>query len=454
MFSPTTEVKLTSQVNTNSPIDLTTSDKSYSITTPNINKFSGLLTRCIDDKCILPTVNKSVIDLVHVLSSEIEFDPELIGFTSYIDMKLEHRAIEYFGGKFTKLFVPIINYDRNPPVITDDYKFDKFKEIGDEVSLSSHFVEPVFPSDVPDHLYKYYITPQYLPHILTSIKSPQLMSYAMAYLYAHERYASVAETPRVHLFTDEYEHINKKEFEACWYPFINQQDLIYSFSAADAPTVISCLRPTPQYEEMIKLMRDTINSHPCALLINHILDNKLGVITGGFIAGVIFGSNSYDIDICLYPEVDIFELGTLLPNNGIIGLDIQDQRITVDCENNLELDIFKSKLHPITLISNFHFSCVRAFYDGDKLYMFPSCMLTILNGGLNTVNIRFGRLSKVYSYLVRGFKFLQSDIELMKIFEGDEFVVEGKLDPLPPLPNHYDKDGNFMLETHLCSLWS
>lgn len=74
---------------------------------------------------------------------------------------------------------------------------------------------------------------------------------------------------------------------------------------------------------------------------------------------------------------------------------------------NHPLELFKtSESEPMGVISQFHLPCVRAFYNGDNVYMTPSCItahLTFMNIDFKYVTCKTNPFEIINKYRMRGF---------------------------------------------------
>lgn len=78
------------------------------------------------------------------------------------------------------------------------------------------------------------------------------------------------------------------------------------------------------------------------------------------------------------------------------------------------LEIFNSKLKALSLIAKFHFSCVKAFYNGKNCYLLPSSITahtTFINFGLNYFVGSKNPIDLINKYRFRGFSILLNEKE-------------------------------------------
>lgn len=122
-----------------------------------------------------------------------------------------------------------------------------------------------------------------------------------------------------------------------------------------------------------------------------------------------------DNEIYLYVN-DVKENKTLEDTNYLLMKISENIRFKIKIKNIRIIEIFRSPYDEFfTTVSRFHLPCVRAYYQGDNVYMLPSCISAMMTG----LNIDYKYFSNVRDpieiinkYRMRGFGILLNKTEL------------------------------------------
>lgn len=97
--------------------------------------------------------------------------------------------------------------------------------------------------------------------------------------------------------------------------------------------------------------------------------------------------------------------------------------ISVEYENKTtKIELFSNLKHndPMTLVTNFHLNCVRGYYDGEMVYMTPSCLManvTMINMDYKYVSGNTNPMEIINKYRKRGFGTILNENEMMELFK-------------------------------------
>lgn len=388
-FSSTSAIKLVGEITptSTSKFFLQLADTEFRLpTTHIITEYEGLRNRCKQEGdniiCVIPTNSHETLALLLVILQNPSI-AENLSFFNYLDKDIPNVYLNVLGARDMKLYVPYI-------IDTSSFSYDEY------------FVAPVeLPPNVLNSISYCLFDKKYIPYSLSHINGEveiDLFSYAVQYIHSYEVYCSSSMKLEPILYTNQFDTLQSlpnKKYKQCWTNHLRSTTIVKRKKMVKAP------RSYLETEYMIKGKLKT-SKHWNA--IKTILKNNWGVVTGGFIAGCIFGTIYNDIDICIDTGIDPLLIKALFDGHNII--EKKNNRFKVD-----DLDIFFSDTNYVHTISRFHFSVVRAFYDGEHLYMFPSCLISIMNKGIIHVNHRSIKPKHVESYLNKGYMFEKDDVE-------------------------------------------
>lgn len=384
-----------------------------------IFKYEGLRSRCISEGddiiCIIPTSSTEMISLLALIFTSLIIDIDTLNFLDYLDPELPSTLLNMLSNQEVELSIPYVDYKQLMnkaqdlqdcylglivhPKFSEDllpfFKIPKELPIGTNLKYINHIV----------------FSREYIPGILKYIDnriSPSSLTYILEYIRAYEIYSSITENIPPITYTDEIDilrNLDPVKYGVCW-DHLTGDTLCESSGSC-------CV--TRSYFDMVSIIKGRLKAHPSYRQIKNILQSGMGVITGGFIVSCMYNTDYSDIDICLKPDVNINEVKSMFTNITeendyrflVSELDIKSMFGDIVNDNQSavpDLDIFVSPTNIVHNISKFHFSVSRAYYDGVKLYMSPSCLISAIN---NVVHVNPLRLSKgsIDKYLKRGFRF-------------------------------------------------
>lgn len=420
-FQSTNTIKLATEVKptSESKYYFQLGDTDFRLPTTNvISEYDGLVKRCKQEGdniiCVIPTTSYETLALL-LVSLQNPSVAENLSFFHYLDEDISNTVINTWGQKKVNLFVPYLRDVEKPSSVAhiiEDNEED-INEITIKVyessstSLGNYFVSPIeLPIDMTNHIPYCLLDKKYIPYSLPYINEkvkPTLVSYAIQYIHAYEVYCSTTRKLEPILYTNQFEVLQQlpnDEYKNCWTNHLYSKDIVKE------PDVK--VKANRSYLDTECIIKGRLKSCKHWSAIKTILDNNWGVVTGGFIAGCIFGTSYTDIDICIDGGVDPADVKELFEGEKLV--EKKNNRFKVD-----NLDIFFSNSNYVHTISCFHFSVVRAFYDG-HLHMLPSCLISIMNGGIIHVNHRRVKSKHVDSYLGKGYMFEKTDVD--SILEG------------------------------------
>jgi len=407
------------KVNDNSKFFLQLGDSNFRLSCRDtILEYPGLYKRCIQDGndivCVLPTSSSEMISVLAVIFTQLSIDLDTLNFLDYLDPELPQKFISIMGTQRINLKIPYLDYQQLTDLgIEEPYmSVSTFPEF--RTDLLSFFKEPKELSSGINVKYMNHVifSHEYIPGIVRFIRnniSVVSLSYILNYIRAYEIYFAITGNLPVIVYTDEIDtlkELDNKKYKPCLDNLVNG-----SISREGH------LKVERSYFDIISIIRGRLKSNTHYKQIKTILNSGLGVVTGGFIAACMYNTDYSDIDICLESHVDINEVKAMFDDL----IESNDARFRVG-----NLDIFVSPTHMHHTISTFHMSVVRAYYNGDKLYMFPSCLISALN---NVVHVNPLRLSipSVQKYRDRGFTLEDTWLRLV---DKDIKPAEKKEDPL------------------------
>lgn len=416
------EIKITD----NSKFFLQLGDSNFRVPCRNtILKYPGLNSRCIWDDgniiCVIPTSSTEMISLVALIFTSLVTDIDTLNFLDYLDPELPTTFLNMLSKQPVELSIPYLNYNQlTDSGIKDPYlnvsAFPEFRR-----DLLSFFKAPkeLPPGSNLKYINHIVFSHEYIPYALKLVNndvSPLTLTYMLEYIHAYEIYFAITDNLPVLTYTNEIDilrGLDANKYKQCWNHLIED----------DSVSRTSHKKVDRSYVDMVSIIKGRLKAHPRYKQIKAILESGLGVVTGGFIAACMYNTEHTDIDICLHQHVYISEIKSMFEN----VVEINDSRFTVD-----DLDIFVSSTSIYHNISSFHMSVVRAYYDGIKLYMFPSCLISALN---NVIHINHLRLlhNTISKYWDRGFTF---ETKYMLGAEGGEVTKIDKSVSYKSQPTH------------------
>ena len=148
----------------------------------------------------------------------------------------------------------------------------------------------------------------------------------------------------------------------------------------------------------------------------------------------IVDANNYEYYQAQSSEVIYYrnDFGKILPKkeNAMVIKFSENIRFQLFCKST-KIEMFRIKEKEFfNTVARFHFPCVRAYYQGDNVYMLPSCITSMMTG-LNIEYKYFAGIRNpvdiINKYMHRGFGVLLNKFEINKLLEYNKNLDDSNL---------------------------